>query len=430
MQININLPDKVLWLFFWAGLALVFGAFVPIIGTEAAIYVLIIMVSCLTAVFFSTLFGHPPLVLKIIFLAVSVRIVMLILLKIYSFQNGLDGFFPGDVDALAYHGDAVKALATHSWYEALQGNLSYTIFVAFLYNLLGIDMMIPQLFNLGVSVIIVPLLYELGDRVGGEKAAVTASLLWSLFPSAVFWSISLLKDAFVVFGMVLSSFLVLSLTKAKISVGDLLIGLSGIMIISYMRPQFLLAISIPVLLYLAVQFFRGNSSFLRNCILIVAAVGVFSATSAGDIILQTFDTSTSNEGVERINEIALDGGSGIHIVTLFSPEIRWLVQLPFSIFAPFPWQWFSFSQAIYLMSAFEMLCWYVLYYYMWKNRKDIFDNHTGKMIFLYACSIFFAVSFSLPNIGSIYRYRLAAMAMLLPLIFFTTRKKNKRAGPL
>ncbi|MGD7043442.1 hypothetical protein [Jeotgalibacillus proteolyticus] len=430
MPFKVVLPDKALWLFFWAGLALLAGALVPVIGTTAAIYFLIVVLSGLIAVFFSTLFGHPPLVLKIILLAISVRVVMLVLLKIYSYQNGLDGFFPGDIDALAYHGDAVKALATHSWYEALQGNLSYTIFVAFLYNLFGIDMMIPQLINLGVTIIIVPLLYELGMRVGGKKAAVAAALLWSLFPSAIFWSISLLKDAFVVFGMVLSSFLVLSLTKAKISVVDLVIGLSGVVIISYMRPQFLLAISIPVLIYLAVQFFRGNSSFLRNCILIIAAVGVFSATSAGDIIVQTFGSSTSDEGVDRINEIALDGGSGIHIVTLFSPEIRWLVQLPFSVFAPFPWQWFSFSQAIYLMSAFEMLCWYVLYYYMWKNRKDIFKNHTGKMIFLYAFSIFIAVSFSLPNIGSIYRYRLAAMAMLLPLIFFTTRKKNKRAGPL
>ncbi|PPA70136.1 hypothetical protein [Jeotgalibacillus proteolyticus] len=422
------MTDRVQWLTFIIGLAVFSGALVAFIGPTGGMYFLIVLVSTLIAIAFSAFFKHPSFILKIIFLAVSVRIVLFILLKLYSYQSGLDGFFPGDIDALAYHGDAVKALATHSWTEALQGNLNYTIFVAYLYNLFGIDMNIPQLINLGVSVIIVPLLYELGARVGGEKAGTAAALLWSLFPSAIFWSISLLKDAFVVVGMVLAGFFVLALSRKKIQVSDLLIGLSGIVMISYMRPQFLLAISLPIVIYLAIQFFRGRSSFLRNVFLILAAVAVFSITTAGDIVVQTLGSSTSESGVQRINEIALDGGSGIHLVTLFPAEVRWLVQLPFSIFAPFPWQWFSFSQAIYIMSAFEMLCWYVLYYYIWKNREDIFANHNGKMIFLYAFSIFIAVSFSLPNIGSIYRYRLAAMALLLPLIFFKKLGFNRRAG--
>jgi len=256
------------------------------------------------------------------------------------------------------------------------------------------------------------------------------ALLWSLFPSAIFWSISLLKDAFVVLGMVFASFFVFAMSKRSLNIVDVLIGLSGVVIISYMRPQFLLAISIPILIFMVFQFFKGRGRFFRNMVFIVAAATIFSVTSAGDIISDTFDDSTSEEGVERISEIALDGGSGIPIVTQFSPEIRWLVQLPFSIFAPFPWQWFSFSQGLYILSALEMICWYILYYTIWKNRKEILANQYGKMILMYAGSIFLAVSFSLPNIGSIYRYRLAAMAILLPLIFYRSTGVKKKDGSL
>jgi len=430
MPSNILESEKLPWICFYAGLAMIVGFVISISHLSVLIYVCIVLLTVLLSIFLSTLFGHPKVVVHIILLALSLRIILLIAMKIYSYQNGLDGFFPGDVDALTYHGDAVKALATHSWIEALRGNLSYTIFVAFLYNLFGVDMNIPQLVNLGASVIIIPLLYEMGSRVGGKKFGLAAALLWSLFPSAIFWSISLLKDAFVVLGMVFASFFVFAMSKRSLNIVDVLIGLSGVVIISYMRPQFLLAISIPILIFMVFQFFKGRGRFFRNMVFIVAAATIFSVTSAGDIISDTFDDSTSEEGVERISEIALDGGSGIPIVTQFSPEIRWLVQLPFSIFAPFPWQWFSFSQGLYILSALEMICWYILYYTIWKNRKEILANQYGKMILMYAGSIFLAVSFSLPNIGSIYRYRLAAMAILLPLIFYRSTGVKKKDGSL
>ncbi|TDL32514.1 hypothetical protein E2R51_07435 [Jeotgalibacillus sp. S-D1] len=426
MTYNRFFTDKLQWLYFYIGLAILLGLIVSFSNPSVLIYSVIVLFSALLAISLSTFFQHPTVLIKIILAAISVRLILLIGLKIYSYQNGLDGFFPGDVDALSYHGDAVKALATHSWFDALRGNLSYTIFVGFLYNLFGIDMNIPQLINLGASVIIVPLLYEIGDRVGGKKFGLAAVLLWTLFPSAIFWSISLLKDAFVVLGMVLASFLVISLSKRSVRLSDLIIGASGVALISYMRPQFLLAIAIPIVLYMAFQFLKGRGRFVRNLVIFVVAIGIFSASAAGDIVVETFGNSTSEEGVDRINEIALEGGSGIHIVTLFPAEIRWLIQLPFSIFAPFPWQWLSFSQGIYVLSALEMLCWYFLYYFIWKNRKEIFSSSTGKIIFFYASSIFLAVSFSLPNIGSIYRYRLAAMAILLPLIFYKKGDKKKK----
>ncbi len=65
----------------------------------------------------------------------------MILLKIYSYEVGLDGFYPGDVDAYSYHQDALDAIRSHSWIQALEGNLAYTFFVAFLYSIFGPDMM-------------------------------------------------------------------------------------------------------------------------------------------------------------------------------------------------------------------------------------------------------------------------------------------------
>ena len=398
--------------------AILLAVCISFVDIRITLYMTILLIAFLISTSLSALFNHPKRVIYIIFFALSLRLIIFILLKLYSYHIGLDGFFPGDVDAYAYHNDALKAINSHSWMQALEGNLSYTYFVAFIYKLFGPDMNIVQLINMSASILVMPLIYELGDRVGGRKVAMPAIWLWSVFPSAIFWSISLLKDAFVTLGMVLSAFLILAISKAKLETKDVLLGVSGILLISSMRPQFLLAISLTILIVILVQFFKGNRNFLRNTIFILFAVGIIGSSSSGNIIMESFDRSTSAEGVETINEIALEGNSGIPFVTKFPAEIRWLVQLPFSIFAPFPWQWLSVSQGIYMLTGLEMLVCYFLYYLIWRNRAAILKNQTGKIILLFVFFIFVAVSFSLPNIGSIYRYRFAALTVLLPLVFY------------
>jgi hypothetical protein len=426
MLFQYQLFQKLPWILLFLCTAVSLGIFLSFNNFIVNIYLIIVLLSFSIAIALSGLFKHPKSVIKIIFIAISVRIIIMIFLKIYSFDNGLGGFFPGDVDALVYHGDALDAIRTHSWIKALEGNLEYTYFVAFLYNIFGPDMNVPQLINLGASVIIVPLIYELGNRVGGKKAGTIAAILWSLFPSAIFWSISLLKDAFVTLGMVLSGFLVLGISGNKLNARDMSLGIGGIIIVSFMRPQFLLAISIPIIIIILFQLFKGHGTFLRNTVFFIVGIVLFSTLFAGENLLQTVGNSTSQAEVDRINQIALEGGSGIRFVTLFPPEIRWIVQLPFSIFAPFPWQWLSVGHGLYRLSGLEMIVWYVLYYFIWKNHKIIISKNTGRVIMLYAFSIFIAVSFSLPNLGSIYRYRLAALTLLLPLVFYKTFNKKER----
>jgi hypothetical protein len=425
MPILINLFKKVPWILFMAVTAVALGAFIALSDMTIIVYFMIVLGTFLLSLFLSVLFKHPKSVIQIILFSLSIRVFFMILLKIYSYQAGMEGFYPGDTDAYAYHGDALKALSSNSWIQTLEGNLPYTFFITFLYYNFGPDMNIPQLFNLGASVLIVPLIYELGNRVGGKNAGRTAAILWSLFPSAILWSISLLKDMFTTLGMVLTLFLVLGINEKKLNARDAILGICGIVLVSYTRPQFLLAIAIPILIMIVTQLLKGKGNFLRTSIFIILGVIFFSMTT-GDMIQSRLQDSTTTEGVERTNEIALSGGSGIGFLTMLPPAIRWIAQLPFSIFAPFPWQWLSFSQAIYYLTALEMIIWYILYYFIWKNRKFILKSNTAKIILLYSFSIFIAVSFSLPNIGSIYRYRLAALTLLLPLVFNKPASKEER----
>ena len=381
------------------------------------IYILIILLTLSLSTLISILFKHPPIVIQLIILALSVRIMIFLFLKLQSYQLGLDGFFPGDVDAYAYHGDSLEAIRSASWIQALEGNLPYTYFVAFLYKTMGVDMIFPQLFNLGASVLVVPLIFELGRRFNGIKAGVIASVLWSIFPSAIYWSVSLLKDSFTNLGMVLAAFLILGISQRKFRRMDLYLGVSGIIIVSYMRPQFLLAIAIPMLVVIGYQFLKGKAHFIRNMILILCCIGFFGAAASGDVIRDRLEDSTTTEGIERTNDIALEGGSAIQFLTAVPSEVKWIAQLPFTILAPFPWQWFNFGQIIYFLSALEMIGWYLIYSYMWKKRSALRQNKTGLILLVYAFSIFIAVSFSLPNLGSIYRYRLSALTLLLPLVY-------------
>ena len=426
MPFLINLFQKFPWILFMSVTAVSLGVFVAFNDITIIVYFMIVLGTFLFSVFLSVLFNQPKSVIQLILLALSIRVFFMILLKIYSYETGMEGFYPGDADAYAYHHDALEAIKSNSWIQTLQGNLPYTIFIAFLYNIFGPDMNIPELFNLGAAVLIVPLVYEFGNRVGGKKCGIAAALLWSLFPSSILWSISLLKDTFATLGMVLSLFLILGISERKINPRDAFLGICGIVLVSYMRPQFLVAIAIPILIMIVFQFLKGKRNILRNSIFVIFGVILFSTTTAGEMIQVRFEDSTTTEGVERNNEIALAGGSGIGFVTMLPPAIRWIAQLPFSIFAPFPWQWLSVSQAIYLLSGLEMIVWYILYYFLWKNRKFILKSNSGKIILLYSFSIFIAVSFSLPNIGSIYRYRLAALTLLLPLVFYKPSSEKER----
>jgi len=428
MPLRIHIFQKLLWILFMTIIAVAIGAYVALNDMTVNYYLIILLASFVLSVFLSVLFKHPKSVIKIILFALSVRIFIFILLKIYSYHIGLDGFFPGDADAYTYNDDALMAIHSHSWLDALNGHLSYSYFVALSYKIFGPDMNIPQLFNLGASVLIIPLLFELGNRVGGKKVGVMAAILWSLFPSAAYWSVSLLKDSFVALGMVLSGFLILGLSEKKINVKEVILGVCGLLIVSSLRPQFLLAIGLPILINILIQFYKGQSNFLRNTIIIILGIAVFGATSAGNIIVDAFGNATSKEGVDRINEIALQGGSGIKLVTMFPPEIRWIVQFPFSILSPLPWQLVNIGMKVYYLSGLEMIFWYILYYLLWRNRRFALVENTSKTILLYAFSIFIAVSFSLPNIGSIYRYRLGAMAILIPLVSFIIAGKKERSG--
>lgn len=423
-----SITQKSVWVLVSLAAAMTIGALVSLHNVTLSVYAGIVLIFYAFAFLLSTFFRQPKLVMQIVLFGLTVRLFAMIILKIYSFSTGLDGFFPGDIDAYGYHGDALAAIQSHSWLQALEGNLSYTVFVAFLYSIFGPDMNIPQLVNAGASILLIPLLYELGNRAGGRRAGVAAAVLWSLFPSAMFWSVSLLKDGFIVLGMILAAFFILGLNRQNIQVHEAVLGLSGVIIIGFLRPQFLLAIALPIVFIVIRQFARGKHHFLRNTVILALCIGAAAATTAGDIISEALTDSTSAEEVERTDEIALEGGSGIPLVTMFPPEVRWIVQLPFSIFAPFPWQWFSVSEGLYILSGAEMIVWYVLYFSIWRSRRELLSGSDTKILLLYAFAIFLAVSFSLPNIGSIYRYRLAALAVLLPLVLRKPFRKKEGAG--
>lgn len=425
---TVSIAQKGIWILVSLAAAVAIGALISLQDVTISLYTGIVLVFFALAFLLSAFFQQPKIVMRIVLFGLTVRVLMMLVLKLYSYSTGLDGFFPGDVDAYAYHGDALAAIQSNSWLQALEGNLSYTVFVAFLYSLFGPDMNVPQLINAGASLLLIPLLYELGNRAGGRRAGVAAAFLWSVFPSATFWSVSLLKDGFVVLGMILAAFFILGLNRNNIRVHEALLGLSGVIMIGFLRPQFLLAVALPVVFIVVRQLIKGRHHFLRNTLILVICAGFAAATTAGDIISEALTDSTSAEEVESTDEIALEGGSGIPLVTMFPPEVRWIVQFPFSVFAPFPWQWFSVSQGLYILSGAEMMVWYALYFSMWRRRRELLAGSDSKILLLYALAIFLAVSFSLPNIGSIYRYRLAALAVLLPLVLHKPFRKREGAG--
>lgn len=381
-------------------------------------YLSLLLVGLVGAACFSVLLGQPPRVLGLVLFAWLVRVTLMGLLKAYSYSFGLNGFYPFDADALNYHRWATTAAAMGpEWAQAIEGMSTYLYIVAGIYRFAGPDLNLPELLNLSLSLLLVPLVYELASRIGGARAGVLAAILWGILPSGVMWSISLMKDIWVVLGVVLTSFGVLAATRRRPSVVELVAGVLGLAVLAFIRPPYLL---IPVLALGVLILLRQAAPAVTLVFVVGAGLAIAGLAANGVAVTQYLIAelvrSTSEEGVEQLGQIAASANTGIPLLIGLSPGVRWIVQFPFSVFAPFPWQWGVMGSGFGRLSALEMMALYVLYFQVWRYRREVWATPEGKVVLVMAFCVFLAVSFSLPNIGSIYRYRWPALALLLCVV--------------
>lgn len=349
----------------------------------------------------------------------AARIALLVLFILSAWYSGKGAHYLRSGDATNYHEWAQSVIAGGEW-ELWGGLPAYTYIVAGIYMVFGPDPNVVNLVNMCLSLCLIPLASELGRRCGGRHAAIITAWLVALYPSLLLWSISGVKDVYITLATVLTAFMTTGLSAGQYKVADVIRFAVGAFMLIYLRLQFLLslllALGATVLLCTdRYRSSRGRWKWFASVAVVVVIGSLALLSPLGKSVLLQVSRLQQEEVWQHSQDIAFRGGSGISILANIPARFRWIAQFPFVVFAPFPWQWLTIGTGINRLIAVEMMAMYVLMAIVFRRRRVLRGNPIAKSLLIYAVSIAVAVSFSLPNLGSIHRYRLSAVVMMLPV---------------
>lgn len=382
------------------------------VSSNMLLYAALALIGLVIAEALAFLWGQGSQTRVAILAAWVVRLTVLVALVIRSSSVGRGSFYLRQADATNYHMWAQMALRSGQSAQ-YHGLPAFTGLVAFLYRVFGVDPNVVDLVNVGAGVVTVPLVYDLTVRLGGRRAGHIAAWMLAFYPSHVLWSVSGVKDVWIVLGIVMTAYLVVGIASRDRETKDLVSFVIGLVLIACLRFQVVLSLVIALL---------GSGTLVSNgcrrrrlkylLICVVMAMAILGSTVGLKAISLVSEVRTE-EYMGRAEETAFAGGSGIRVLEAVPIKYRWIAQLPFVIFAPFPWQWLTTGTGINRLVGLEMAVVYMMLATVVAKKGTSKLTAGSRALLLYAFAIALAVSFSLPNLGSIHRYRAAATVLLL-----------------
>jgi len=343
----------------------------------------------------------------------------------------LQVFKAGDV--LYYHESgtrfAATFLATHEWWRSGTGiNTDFILSaVAALYTVAGSSFSFGLVFFATLAFWGEFLIYR-ACCIGVKSVnRGRAALLLFLFPSIVFWSATIGKEALMYFatGLVIYGAVRLSRAPSPLAYVSLV---SGSVLAVLVRPHVaaLMAVSIT-----ATYFFTRNANgtlgvVIKILSLPLLAYGCFYSFSGAEQFLKADTLSTGIQAVHRVGHNSAYGGSMTPADESLPSR---LLKSPFILCRPFPWEVRN------PQSAFACLEGMLLFYFLWSWRFDFVDGlkrwrQDSSIMFSIVYCVLYSVMLSsaISNIGIIARQRIL-MAPFALLLFCTKREHGHEGSP-
>jgi len=308
--------------------------------------------------------------------------------------------------------------------------------VAGIYGILGRNLLAVQFTNAVLGAATVPLVYLCAYHIFGNiRVARLAAIIVAFYPSLVLWSSIAMKDAPIVFMLVMAMYATLKLGE-KLRVKYLLV-LAGALIgilsfrfyIFYMLIAAIGGAFVIGMREVTIQSFARQIVIVLCLGLAMTYWGVFRTAST------QLDAYANLEAVQRSrNYLANTAQSGFaenEDVSTVSGAARALPKgFIYLLFAPFPWQLGSLRQSITLP---EMCLWYALFPLfilgVWFTIR--FRLRQALPILLFTSLLTFAYALTQGNVGTAYRQR--AQLLVFYFIFaavgavlLNERREDKR----
>lgn len=354
----------------------------------------------------------PGIALRWFALALLVRLLVGVVVDLYSLLRGFDGFYP----LASGHDDRTY------WYYALQlaqGQTvlwtpsSYPYALAALFFITGPSLIAGKMLNVLAGALTVYIGVRLAQRLATERAPVDpragvvaghwAGVLLTFYPSLLFYSTQLVKDPLLVLAGLWALSLVLRFLRRPQPLPVVLgaVALGGLFLL---RPYAALALAIGLF---------GFTLWLRRRwiapAVVLAAVapvavgwGVFGSAYLMRMLNPAFLTSF-REGTYSI------GGSAAGIRLDFSNPLALLTSYTYSfataMFGPFPWQLGSAAQLVALPEALVLWALFPIWIMgLWRLLRGRLGDEA--LLLIFSLVLIGAVALFSDNIGANTRLRM------------------------
>lgn len=334
------------------------------------------------------------------------------------FMFNMQEFFGGDALTYDFFGHAqMKAWQGDSYYKTIadrftSGHASawgMVNLIAAIYSIIGRNTLAIQFVNSVVGAATAVLVFYCAQQVyKNMRVARIAAICVAFFPSLVLWSAQGLKDAPIVFFLVLAILASLRLNE-KLSVkyaAILVVALFSILSLRF-YVFYMIAVAIAGGFVIGFQKFTPTN-FARQFVVIVL-VGV-SLTYLGVTRYASaqFDRFATLEALNRSRTDLARAGSGfgqeVDVSTTQGAISTIPIGLVYLLFAPFPWQLASLRQSITFP---EMIIWWcsfpLLVLGVWYSIRYRLRQIAPILIFTTMLSIAYSVFQG--NVGTAYRQR-------------------------
>jgi 4-amino-4-deoxy-L-arabinose transferase-like glycosyltransferase len=323
-------------------------------------------------------------------------------------------FFGGDAITYDFFGYAqMKAWQGDTFYQAVADRFmggqasawGMVNLIAVIYTVIGRNTLAIQFVNSVIGAATAVLIFHCAQRVyQNVRVARIAAICVAFFPSLVLWSAQGLKDAPIVFFLVLAIVASLRLNE-KLSIKHAAILVAALFSILSLRFYVFYMITVAIAGGFILGFQKFTPTNFARQFIVMVLVGV-SLTYLG--VTRYASAQCSLETLQRSRTDLARAGSGfgqeVDVSTTEGAISTIPVGLVYLLFAPFPWQLVSLRQSITFP---EMIVWWcsfpLLVLGIWYSIRYRLRQIAPILIFTTMLSIAYSVFQG--NVGTAYRQR-------------------------
>ncbi|SHE36415.1 Dolichyl-phosphate-mannose-protein mannosyltransferase [Atopostipes suicloacalis DSM 15692] len=396
--------------------ALLSHLFFAYLGIEG-LPVLIVLITTIFFIFDLSQYDFPKEVFLILFLTYFLRL-FLLFFDLY----GRDYFvLPNSgLDSEMFNQSAITGLATGNYGN---GHV-YSVVIGFLYSFFGFERIIPQFFNVLLSIQAIIFIYKtMGLYKIQKKAKYFALTLIAILPNFAIMSSILLRESIIIFLYALSFYCFSKWLIDKNLLWLTLAYVCGLLVSVFHSGSIILVVAYTLILIL---FDRRKDKFRISyqSVLLAIAFGfvfIYLFQNYYDLFFAKF--SNINE-VDDVVDIYVMGESGYSTgYAIKNPILNFIVNTPvrmfYFIFSPLPWTWRGITDVIaFLFSG--LFYGYTLYLGVRHLfHKNVQNKNFLLIILLIVLGGIMVFSWGVSNAGTALRHRDKFIGLFILLLAIT-----------